>query len=1051
MLRESWSGLLSAVVRNLPAAFRRLIPAARTVAPDTASRLDEAAARKELNAILAQRNEQLDAALENMLQGLAMFDAEQRLIVCNRRYSEMYRLTADQVRPGTTVREILQHRLANGNYVINDNASFLDSWTSSFGDVSTRVQELADGRIISVSRRSMASDGRLVTHEDITERQKLSTRLEQQHQLLSEQEEKLRTRNLQLDAAMNNMAQGLAMFDSEHRVIIANARYAEIYRLPAELTKPGTSLRAILSRRLANGEFAGATLEDLHRFFVNRLGNRELGQYATALPDGRCISVSLRRMGNDWLVSTHQDVTDLQKAEKTAMEARALAERAASDAQVAHTHLLEALDVVPEGIVLFDSDDRFIMWNRRYVEMYGHGTIAIGKSFAEVLREGLARGQYPDAAGREEAWLAERLARHANKHNSHEQRLSGGRWVRVEERRTADGGAIGVRIDITELKRREEELNAQKRQFEMALTSITHGLCVFDADERLVMCNEPYLRMYGLSRDRVYPGIKVQEILRQRTANGIYSGGSPDDYLRERVAIMAAGEPTVNVHHLSDGRIVEVNHHPIPGGGSVATHNDITERRRIEARLEHLARHDPLTGLPNRVLLREYLEQALNRTHVSAEAVAVLWLDLDHFKEVNDTFGHPTGDALLKEVAARLCASLQEKDLVARLGGDEFAIVQSIATPEDAAMLATTILSSISKPYDLDGHQVEIGISIGIAVSPHDGHDADQFLKSADLALYGAKTDGRGSYRFFEPVMNTLMHARRELEKDLRKALRNGEFEIEYQPVVDLGKDRVGGCEALLRWNHPERGRISPATFIPVAEATGLIVQIGEWVLRAACAEAASWPHDVRIAVNLSAIQLKSRGLMQAVMGALAASGLAPQRLELEITESVLLNDSEATRAILRQLHDLGVRIALDDFGTGYSSLSYLRSFPFDKIKIDRCFIADLSNDSHHARAILRAVVQLGNSLGMTTTAEGVETDEQLSIVREEGCTEVQGYIFSASKRAAELRRSYFADHAQQPGPSRVPDNVPDLAIFPEPEDRQPETAPAPHAAIAGS
>jgi predicted signal transduction protein with EAL and GGDEF domain len=371
--------------------------------------------------------------------------------------------------------------------------------------------------------------------------------------------------------------------------------------------------------------------------------------------------------------------------------------------------------------------------------------------------------------------------------------------------------------------------------------------------------------------------------------------------------------------------------------------------------------------------------------------------------------------------------------------------------PEDAATLATSVLSSVGKPYDLDGQQVEIGTSIGIAVSPNDGHDADQFLKSADLALYGAKTDGRGSYRFFEPMMNTLMHARRELEKDLRKALRNGEFEIEYQPVVDLGKDRIGGCEALLRWNHPEHGRISPATFIPAAEATGLIVQIGEWVLRAACAEAATWPHDVRVAVNLSTIQLKSRGLMQAVMGALAASGLAPQRLELEITESVLLNDSEATRAILRQLHDLGVRIALDDFGTGYSSLSYLRSFPFDKIKIDRCFIADLSSDSHHARAILRAVVQLGSSLGMTTTAEGVETDEQLSIVRQEGCTEVQGYIFSTPKRATELKRSYFADHARQAAPACAPGSVRDLAIFPVPEDGRSEIAPAPRAAMAGS
>jgi diguanylate cyclase (GGDEF)-like protein/PAS domain S-box-containing protein len=917
MLRKGWGGSVPVPVRNLLGAMARLTAAARAAATGIGRAQEEVAERKKLNAILAQRNEQLDAALENMLQGLAMFDAEQRLIVCNKRYSEMYGLAPEQVKPGTTVREILQHRLANGHYVISDNERFVDSWTSSFGDVSTRIQELADGRIISVSRRSMPNGGRLVTHEDITERQKLARRLEQQHELLAEQEEKLRTRNLQLDAALNNMVQGLAMFDSEHRVVIANTRYADIYGFPRELTKPGTPLREILEHRVAAGEFGEATVDEIFQRFIGRLAGKDSWHRVSELASGRSIAASAQRMVNGCIVTTQQDITELRNAERAATEARALAERAATEARIAHTRLLEALDAVPEGIVLFDSADRYLMWNRRYAEMYAASAIAVGKRFEDVLRDGLARGQYPEAVGREEAWLADRLARHSDQQNSHEQPLPSGRWVRVEERRTADGGAIGVRIDITELKKREDELRAQKLQFEMALTSLSQGLCVFDADARLVMCNEPYLRMYGLSAGNVHRGMPVHEILAQRLDKGIYGGASPDAYRHERLTVVATGEPAIHIHHLSDGRVVELGHHPIPGGGWVATHNDITERRRIEARLEHLARHDPLTELPNRVLLREHLEQLLGRTHTSEGTVAVLWLDLDHFKEVNDTLGHPTGDALLKEVAARLRTCLKEQDLIARLGGDEFAIVQPISAPEEAAALATCILAAISEPFDLDGHQMEVGTSIGIAVSPTDGRDADHVLKSADLALYGAKSDGRGSYRFFEPAMNTLMHARRELEKDLRKAVKNGEFEIEYQPLLNLGGDQVSGCEALLRWNHPERGRVSPAVFVPASEATGLIVPIGEWVLREACAEAARWPGEVRVAVNLSAIQLKSRGLVETVVGALAASGLAPQRLELEITESVLLGDSDVTRTILRQLHELGVRIALDDSGPG--------------------------------------------------------------------------------------------------------------------------------------
>jgi len=387
-------------------------------------------------------------------------------------------------------------------------------------------------------------------------------------------------------------------------------------------------------------------------------------------------------------------------------------------------------------------------------------------------------------------------------------------------------------------------------------------------------------------------------------------------------------------------------------------------------------------------------------------ALAVLMIDLDRFKDVNDTLGHPIGDALLKTVAQRLGDCVRETDTIGRLGGDEFAIVQRTSDPAaDSVILAKRIQEVIDAPLDLDGHHVRIGTSIGIAIAPGDGQNPDQLLKNADLALYRAKSEGRGTYRYFEPEMDQRMQARRSLEKDLRDALVNGEFELHYQPLVNLERDEICGFEALLRWHHPKRGNVPPGDFIGLAEETGLIVPIGEWVLRQACAEAARWPVHLKIAVNISPAQFKARNLADVVVRTLAATGMSPNRLELEITESVMLQDEKAAFATLTQLHDLGVRIALDDFGTGYSSLSNLRKFPFDKIKIDRSFVSDLSAANVDALAVVRSVAQLGVSLGMATTAEGVETKEQLDYVRAEGCTEMQGYFICPPSPAEYIER----------------------------------------------
>jgi diguanylate cyclase (GGDEF)-like protein len=544
-----------------------------------------------------------------------------------------------------------------------------------------------------------------------------------------------------------------------------------------------------------------------------------------------------------------------------------------------------------------------------------------------------------------------------------------------------------------ELRARELDLQAQNTRFDAAISNMSQGLLMFDAEARLLISNNRYFEMYGLQSADVAPGLTLRQLVDLRIANGTFSG-DPDQYVDTLMASVGAGKPSNQLVELADGRTMAVVNQPMPGGGWVATHEDITERRRAEMKIAHMARHDALTDLPNRVLLRERLGEAL--THVErGQRLAVLCLDLDQFKNVNDTLGHAVGDELLRVVAGRLRGCVRETDTISRVGGDEFSIIQvDIADATDAERLARRISEAVSAPYDLSGHLVIVNTSIGIALAPADGTEADDLLKNADMALYGAKADGRGVYKFFEPTMDARMKERCALELALRKALEHGEFELYYQPTVSLLNEDVHGCEALLRWNHPERGVVPPLEFIPVAEEIGLIVTLGEWVIRQACADAAKWPGNVSVAVNLSPTQLNSKNLVPTVLSALATSQLPAHRLELEITETVLMQNTETTLRTLHQLRALGIRIAMDDFGTGYSSLSYLRSFPFDKIKIDRCFINGLG-DSPGSAAIVRAVADLADSLSMSTTAEGVETRAQLDHVRELGCTDVQGYFYS--------------------------------------------------------
>jgi diguanylate cyclase (GGDEF)-like protein/PAS domain S-box-containing protein len=560
---------------------------------------------------------------------------------------------------------------------------------------------------------------------------------------------------------------------------------------------------------------------------------------------------------------------------------------------------------------------------------------------------------------------------------------------------TVCGDMLSLTVsDVTAIKRREAS-------FRLLFDNNPMPMWVFDADTtEFLGVNDAAVQHYGYSRGR-FLRMKLHEIWpeEERATHGqalqhvgdVYSSG------RDWRHIKADGS---EIQVLTFGRRVAFDGRD----GYLVAIVDITERREAEARIAHMAHHDSLTNLPNRDFYQERLRQALERNE-SGRHVAVLCIDLDLFKNVNDSFGHPIGDRLLKQVAERLRTEVRGDNIVARLGGDEFAVVLSSGvTPNDASDVADRLIRTLSARYDIDGIEAVVGASIGIALSPGDGSTSEELMRNADMALYRAKSDGGGVHRFFEREMDRQAQKRRDMERHLRAALANGEFELHYQPLVDIAANRISGFESLLRWRRPEKGMVSPAEFIPVAEDIGLIVALGEWVLREACTEAAKWPADIKVAVNLSPVQFRSRNLVQAVVSALAHSGLPPQRLELEITETVFLAETEANLAILHQLRDLGVGISMDDFGTGYSSLSYLRSFPFDKIKIDRSFVKDLVHRSDCV-AIVRAISGLGRSLNITTTAEGVETTDQLDWLRAEGCNEVQGFLFSAARPASDIAK----------------------------------------------
>ncbi len=670
------------------------------------------------------------------------------------------------------------------------------------------------------------------------------------------------------------------------------------------------------------------------------------------------------------------------------------------------THTLElTLDNTAHGLVMVDSEMRLTVCNKRYAEIYGLTAEQTkpGTPLRTILEARLVNGNGPlDPHDFIERRLEE-ASRTVPFHTVN--RLRDGRIIAVTHQPIPGKGAVAIHQDVTAEKRIEasliaksEELVRANMRFDAALNNMSQGLCMFDASLRIVVANNRFSQIYGLTPDQVKPGTTLRQILEFRMARGDYAGLSPEEFLRKGFYESA------ELQTLANGRVVSVLRHWLPDGGILTTHEDITDRRQSEAKIAFMAHHDLLTGLANRSYFMEKVDEAGARLRRRSEPFAVFMLDLDRFKDVNDSLGHPAGDALLKEMAQRLKSALRETEVLARLGGDEFAILQSGEENQrdEAIALAARIIDIVATPFDLDGRKVGVGTSIGIALAPQDGIEPDELLKKADLALYRTKSEGRNGFNFFHGDMTAEADARHELENEMREALLRGEFELHYQPIFDAETRGSRGAEALVRWRHPRQGLVAPDRFIALAEDTGLIVQLGEWILQKACADAVSWPDNIKVAINLSSVQFRKGDLFDIILCALVDSGLPPERLEVEITESVLLENEASHRLVLQQLKNIGVSIVLDDFGTGYSSLGYLTAFPVDKIKIDKSFTHGLI-DRAECAAVIASVLTLARGLDIATTAEGVETEEQYDMLRAAGVTLVQGYLFASPCPVSEL------------------------------------------------
>jgi diguanylate cyclase (GGDEF)-like protein/PAS domain S-box-containing protein len=787
---------------------------------------------------------------------------------------------------------------------------------------------------------------------------------------------------LQLDTAIENMSQGFLMFDASSRIVIVNRRYLDMYGFAADAIRPGCTIRALLLLRKENGTFAG-DVDEYCANLASRLADGKTTSQILETPQGRSIHILNQPMaGGGWVV-THEDITERLRAQQERDRDREFLDL--------------ILENVPAPIFVKDAGDRrYALVNRAGEEFWGISRAEmIGKTSYEIFSKkeaDLITARDDELVRSDQPCIDER------------QIHTPGNGVRsIAARRMTIRGddgkpryLIGLINDITERKQAEDKIRRTQIFLDTIIENVPSTIIVKDArDFRYLMINRAGEALFGIPRERIVGG-RDGDIFDKEQADAIT--GRDIEICNSGVPLVGGDHP---LHTPGNGvRAITSNRVVLPGDDGkpqylLSVLEDMTERAQAAARIAHMAHHDALTGLANRALFTEKIEEASARQRRLGEGFAVFMLDLDGFKDINDSLGHPAGDALLKEMAVRLRSALRETDVLARFGGDEFAIIQAGETNHQggAVALAVRLLDVVSAPLDLHGNKVNVATSIGIAVAPQDGSDPDELLKKADLALYRTKSEGRNGFNFFDAAMTVDADERYRLRNEIRDGIARGEFELHYQPVFDVKTREPCGVETLIRWRHPVKGLMSPDRFIPIAEESGLIVPLGQWILERACADAACWPEHIKVAVNLSAVQFRKGNLFDVILCALVESGLAPERLELEITESVLLENEADYRAMLQQLKNIGVTIVLDDFGQGYSSLGYITRFPVDKIKIDKAFTQGLSRRVE-CTAIVSSVLTLARGLDITTTAEGVETEEQFELLRAAGVDVVQGYLF---------------------------------------------------------
>jgi diguanylate cyclase (GGDEF)-like protein/PAS domain S-box-containing protein len=808
--------------------------------------------------------------------------------------------------------------------------------------------------------------------------------------------------NVRFDAALANMSNGLSMFDADGRLMIWNDRYVEIYGMAPEIVRQGVSIYTIVEHRKAAGNLS----HDVDAYvgeFRQQLIDSGKSSSSSRLSDGRTISVVNTAIEGGGWVGIHEDITERIEDETSIF-------RQATELALVNMRFDAALSNMTQGVCLFDADKNLVIANRRFREMYGfpEELVVPGTPLSSMLRHFARQGVKSDLTVEQHA---QRIPTELDQDFS----TIDGRVISIKRAPTPDGGWVATHEDVTERKRQEDliaekavELERINMQFDAALSNISQGISMFDRHRRLVVWNDRYAELYRLPRSRLKAGTDLRDIIAEIAVRNALEGEMAQEAIDGEIANMMSEFPADSqssvIKKFADGRLILIARQPLKEGGWVATHEDITERKRAEAEIAHMARHDALTGLANRAEFNARLAEVSQRAERYGSAVTVLMLDLDKFKAVNDTLGHPAGDQLLVEVGQRLHSALRETDVLARLGGDEFAIIQEGGSHQrdSAIALAQRIIQVIAQPFDLHGHPAHIGSSIGIAMAPEHGVDPEQLLTAADLALYDAKASGRNDFRVFRASMLEVARTRKSAEGELRDAIERQEFELHYQPVVDVKRHLLCGVEALVRWRHPARGLVAPDQFIPLAESTGLIAPLGEWILLQACADAASLPEHIKVAVNVSAMQFRKGNLFDIVCRILAKTGLSPERIELEVTETSHLENQDAHLATMRKLKNLGISMVLDDFGTGYSSINYLTSFPFDKIKIDKSFTQGALDRSDCA-AVIASTLALAQGLGIVTTAEGVETEPQFEHMRNAGVDLVQGYLFGRPVPIAEF------------------------------------------------